>query len=171
MLLRLLLIITFVGTVGMATAEPKPALLTPLPGAPLARNFDLPDMDGKRHKLSDYRGRVVIVNFWATWCPPCRKELPSMNRAWSRLQKEGVMMLAVNVGESEDVIFPFMADYPIDFPVLLDQDGEIIQRWPVRGLPTTFVVDPDGRLVYQALGGREWDDPRLLGLVRGLLKQ
>lgn len=94
-----------------------------------------------------------------------------MNRAWARLQKAGVMMLAVNVGESEDVIFPFMADYPIEFPVLLDQDGEIINRWPVRGLPTTFVIDPAGRLVYQAIGGREWDDPELLDLVRALVRR
>ncbi len=173
MLLRLLLIIVLAGIGGGVTAEPPPQreLLTPVPGAPLARDFDLPDMDGKRHRLSDYRGKVVIVNFWATWCPPCRKELPSMNRAWARLQKAGVMMLAVNVGESEDVIFPFMADYPIDFPVLLDQEGEIIDRWPVRGLPTTFVIDPHGRLVYQAIGGREWDDPELLGMVRALARR
>ena len=173
MLLRLLLITVLAGTVGGIMAEPAPKreLLTPVPEVPLARNFDLPDMDGKRHKLSDYRGKVVIVNFWATWCPPCREELPSMNRAWARLQQAGVMMLAVNVGESEDVIFPFMADYPIEFPVLLDQDGEIINRWPVRGLPTTFVIDPDGRLVYQAIGGREWDDPELLDLVRALVRR
>ncbi len=157
-------------TVAMA-GEGKPsgkALLTPLPDMPLARNFDLPDMDGKRHRLSDYRGRPVIVNFWATWCPPCREELPSMNRAWAQVQKDGIMMLAINVGESEDVIFPFMADYPIDFPVLLDQDGVTIRRWPVRGLPTTFVIDPDGRIVYQAIGGRAWDDPKLLDMVRAL---
>jgi len=154
--------------------ESKPAgkaPLTPLPDMPLARNFELPDMDGKRHRLSDYRGRPVIVNFWATWCPPCREELPSMNRAWAQVQKEGIMMLAINVGESEDVIFPFMADYPIDFPVLLDQDGDTINRWPVRGLPTTFVIDPDGRIVYQAIGGRAWDDPKLLDMVRALSRR
>ncbi len=155
---------------GADTPRPGKALLTPVPERPLARNFDLPDMDGKRHKLSDYRGHPVIVNFWATWCPPCREELPSMNRAWAQVQKKGIMMLAINVGEGEDVIFPFMADYPIDFPVLLDQDGQTINRWPVRGLPTTFVIDPDGRIVYQAIGGRAWDDPKLLEMVRGLRK-
>jgi peroxiredoxin len=110
----------------------------------------------------------MIVNFWASWCPPCRRELPSMNRAWARFQPQGIMMLAINVGEDEDTIFPFMADYPIDFPVLLDRDGETIRRWPVRGLPTTFVIDPRGRIVYQAVGGREWDDRKLLDKVRNL---
>jgi peroxiredoxin len=142
--------------------------LTPLPDKPVAHDFSLRDMDGKLHRLSDYRGKPVIVNFWATWCPPCRRELPSMNRAWSRVKQQGIVMLAINVGEDEDTIFPFMADYPIDFPVLLDMDGETIKRWPVKGLPTTFVIDPRGRIVYQAVGGREWDDKKLLDKVREL---
>jgi len=142
--------------------------LTPLPDQPVAQDFSLRDMDGRLHRLSDYRGKPVIVNFWATWCPPCRRELPSMNRAWARLKGQGIVMLAINVGEDEDTIFPFMADYPIDFPVLLDRDGKTIERWPVRGLPTTLVIDPRGRIVYQAVGGREWDDPKLLDKVRAL---
>ncbi len=150
-----------------STSKPaKP--LTRLPHPQQAPDFALPDMDGRVHRLSDYRGRPVIVNFWATWCPPCRRELPSMNRAWARLRDEGIVMLAVNVGETEEQIFPFMADYPIDFPVLLDLEGEVIEQWPVRGIPTTFVIDPEGRIVYRAIGGREWDDERLLDAVRAL---
>ena len=77
-------------------------------------------------------------------------------------------MLGVNVGEDDDVIFRFTADYPVDFPLLTDRDSSVVGAWPVRGLPTTFVVDPDGRLIYRAIGGREWDDPRLLEQVRAL---
>ena len=109
--------------------------LTPYKGAQPAPDFELVDVDGDKHRLSDYRGKPLIINFWATWCPPCREEMPSMNRAWHKV-KDAVSMLAINVGEDEDTIFIFSADYPIDFPVLLDQSGEVIREWPVKGLPT-----------------------------------
>ncbi len=143
--------------------------LAPVFGRPAAPPLVLKDMDGNVHRLSDYRGHPVIVNFWATWCPPCRAELPSMNRAWQALQKDGVVMLAVNVGEDEDTIFAFNADYPIDFPILLDRDSKAIDTWSVLGLPTTFVVDAQGRLAYRAVGGRRWDSDRLLYMVRALI--
>ena len=91
-----------------------------------------------------------------------------MQRAWEQLQGEGILMLGINVGEDEDTIFPFTADYPVDFPLLLDRESAVTGQWPVRGLPTTFVVDPAGRIVYRAIGSREWDDPALLALVRAL---
>ncbi len=151
-----------------AAAQQAGTGLTRLDDAPPAPDFSLLDMDGAVYRLSDYRGRVVIVNFWATWCPPCREEMPSMQRAWEQLQAEGIVMLGINVGEDEDTIFQFTADYPVDFPLPMDRDSAVTGLWPVRGLPTTFVVDPAGRLVYQAIGSREWDDPALLDLVRAL---
>jgi peroxiredoxin len=151
-----------------AAAQQAGSGLTRLADAPPAPDFSLLDMDGTVFRLSDYRGRVLIVNFWATWCPPCREEMPSMQRAWEQLRAEGMLMIGINVGEDEDTIFQFTADYPVDFPLLLDSDSAVTGRWPVRGLPTTFVVDPAGRLVYQAIGSREWDDPALLALVRAL---
>ncbi|MFZ5555260.1 MAG: peroxiredoxin family protein [Pseudomonadota bacterium] len=141
--------------------------LTPLQANP-APEFSLADMDGKRHRLSDYRGKVVLVNFWATWCPPCRAEMPSMQRAWLTLKQENIVMLAVNVGEGADTIFEFTGEFPVEFPLLLDRDSKVTAQWPVRGLPTTFVVDPQGRLAYRAIGAREWDDPELLKALRAL---
>lgn len=142
--------------------------LTAIPGRVMAPDFSLPDTTGAMHKLSDYRGKVVIINFWTTWCPPCREELPSMNRAWHKIRDEGIAMLALNMGEDEDTIFIFSADYPTDFPVLMDQSGEVIEQWPVKGLPTTYVIAPDGRIAYRAIGSREWDDADLLDKVRAL---
>jgi len=133
-----------------------------------APDFTLIDMDGEQHSLSDYRGKTVIVNFWATWCPPCREEMPSMERAWNKIKDHDVIMVAINVGESEDTVFTFLGDYPVTFTLLLDTSGEIIDQWPVKGVPTTFVVSPEGKLVYRAIGGREWDDENLLKKIRQL---
>lgn len=156
------------GLFQMAVAEEPGRGLTEITQRPVAPEFELTDSDGGTHRLSDYRGWVVIVNFWATWCPPCRAEMPSMQRAWQILRNEDVMMLAINVGEDEDTIFEFTADYPVEFPIPMDTDSNVIGQWPVRGLPTTFVVDPEGRIVYRAIGGREWDAPDLLAAVREL---
>ena len=142
--------------------------MTAIPGKIMAPDFSLQDTGGKTHRLSDYRGKPVIINFWTTWCPPCREELPSMNRAWHLLEKEGIAMLALNMGEDEDTIFIFSADYPTDFPILMDQSGEVIEQWPVKGLPTTYVIAPDGTIAYRAIGSREWDDKVLLDAVRAL---
>jgi peroxiredoxin len=145
--------------------------LTPLPGAVPAPDFALPDTEGRLHRLSDYRGKTVIINFWTTWCPPCREEIPSMNRAWQQLRQEDVVMLGINMGEDEDTIFLFTADYPAEFPLLLDRDGAVIARWPVKGLPTTYIIAPDGSLAYRAIGGRVWDDDEILDTLRALQKQ
>ncbi len=168
--MRILLFALLLSLILAATAQKPGVGLTSLLDKPQAPDFQLSDVDGNTHRLSDCRGRVVIVNFWATWCPPCRAEMPSMQRAWEKLQQEGIMMLAVNVGEDEDTIFQFTANYPVEFPLLMDLDSKIIGEWPVRGLPTTFVVDPQGRLAYRAIGGREWDEAELLQQVKALRK-
>ncbi len=166
--LLVLMVSVWLALAAAVAAEKSGQTLTPLADRPPAPEFDLLDMDGARHRMSDYRGRVVIVNFWATWCPPCREEMPSMQRAYEQLREEGIEILAINIGEDEDTIFAFTADYPVEFPLLLDLDSATIQSWPVRGLPTTFVVDPQGRLAHRAIGGRAWDDSDLLATVRAL---
>ena len=93
-----------------------------------------------------------------------------MDRAWAMLKEEDIQMLAVNVGEDEDTIFQFTANYPVEFPLVMDRDSKVVEEWPVRGLPTTFVVDREGRLAYRAIGGRTWDDAELLALIRALKK-
>ncbi|MDZ7803149.1 TlpA disulfide reductase family protein [Thiohalophilus sp.] len=148
-------------TTAVQAAE-KPSLMkNPIP----APGFTLEDMDGNTHRMEDYAGRVMVVNFWATWCPPCREEMPSMNRAWKTLKQHDIAMLGINVGEDEDTIFTFTGDYPVNFPILLDRDSSVIQAWPVRGLPTTFVVDKQGQIVYRVIGGREWDAPELVDML------
>ena len=153
-----------VSALALAEAEP----LHRVPDKPPAPEFSLKDMDDKVHQLSAYRGRVVIVNFWATWCPPCRFELPSMDKAYQILKQQDVVMLAINVGEDTDTIFSFTADYPVSFPLLLDKDAAVIKQYPVIGLPTSYIINPQGQLVYRVIGTRDWTDPTLLKTILDL---
>ncbi len=130
--------------------------------------FELDALDGASFDAEALRGQPWIVNFWATWCAPCIEELPAMNRARAALEGQGVGMLAVNAGETPEDIETFLGKVPIDFPVLLGDAVSTLPDWQVQVLPTTLVVDADGRVVYEALGPRDWDDDALLDRVRAL---
>jgi peroxiredoxin len=138
-----------------------------IPQTPQAPDFTLTDANGETHTLSDYRGKIVIVNFWAVWCAPCRKEMPSMQRAWEKIQHKDAVMLAVNWGDNTESVDRFMEsiDVNLEFPILLGGDKEMALEWSVKGLPTTFVIDPEGRLVYKVVGDIEWDDSKILEKV------
>jgi len=165
------LVLWFVLGVAQAAGNDAAQTLQSLTKPFTAPDFTLLGDDGKTHRLSDYRGKVVVLNFWATWCPPCRYEMPSMERAHKKVQGENIVLLAVNVGESEDKVFEFTGQYPVTFQLLLDTDGAVIKKYPVIGLPTTFVIDPRGVVTHRAVGGREWGDEQLLGQLRKLLKR
>jgi len=163
--------VMFLGLVVLALpvqAELSKEGLHVMEGQPVAPDFALKNLDGEIQRLSDFKGKVVIVNFWATWCPPCRAEMPSMQRAWNEIQDKGVVMLAVHVGGNEDKIWSFVGDYDLDFPVLIDPKSKVADAWPMKGLPSTFVIDPEGRIVYRAIGAREWDDPAILNSIYAL---
>jgi len=137
-----------------------------------APDFTLQDMDGESYTLSDLRGNYVLVNFWATWCPPCRKEMPSMEYLHQKYHDRPFRVLAVNQWEDPDHVFSYMGELAVfpSFPILFDPKSAISEHYGVRGLPTSFIVDPQGRLVYRAIGGREFDHPDVTGLIDRLLK-
>lgn len=137
---------------------------------PLAKapQFTLSSVDRKTYQLSDFRGKLLVVNFWASWCLPCRDEFPSMNRASKTLGNQAIVWLAINVGEDREAIEAFRSDFPIDFTVLLDTDGRVSEAWRVSGMPTTYVINADGDTAYKAVGKREWDDARHLRMLRRL---
>lgn len=143
-------------------------LLKQLSGRSTAPAFELADLEDKIHRLADYKGKPIVINFWATWCPPCRKEMPSMNRAWKQLKEEGIEMIAINVGEHEADVLAFQDEHPIDFQILLDQESESLESWRIKGLPTTYIISPKGTVAYSAIGPREWDDTRILDKIRAL---
>ncbi|TCT20669.1 TlpA family protein disulfide reductase [Thiobaca trueperi] len=164
---RLLLMLWFGLSAGTHAAAADESVLTPVPERPLAPDFSLPGPDGRIYRLADDRGRPVILNFWATWCPPCRAEMPSMQRAHDILAGE-VAVIAINVGDDAASIADFLVETPVNFPLPMDLETQIAPRYPMFGLPTTFIIDPEGRLVYSVIGEQEWDDPVLLDQVRAL---
>ena len=133
----------------------------------------LPDLDGKVRDLASLKGKVVLINFWATWCPPCRREMPSMERLQQALAGEPFVVLAVDVGEDADTIEAFTSQLETvpTFPILLDSRSRTMQAWKVAGLPTTYLVDQQGRVVASAIGGREFDHPDVVRAIRELLRK
>jgi thiol-disulfide isomerase/thioredoxin len=140
--------------------DPKPA-----PG------FVLTDLKSDTHKLTDYRGKVLIVSFWATWCTPCIKELPSLARTADLLHGDDVRVVAINVGESSKDIKRFLARSPSDLVFLLDEQSKVSTAWDVRALPTAYVVDKQGRIAMRVIGGLEWDTDAMLRDLRNLAGQ
>lgn len=133
-----------------------------------APGFELQDMKGQEHQLKAYAGKTVIVNFWAVWCAPCRKEIPAMNRALAILKDENIAMLGINVGDQQEAIVNFSKDYPMDFTVLMDKNGAVSQHWQVTGFPTTYIVNRQGQVVQRFVGGHEWDKKSMLDSVRSI---
>lgn len=139
-----------------------------VPERPPVPSLRLPDSDGKIVDIATYSGKVVLLNFWATWCPPCRQELPSLSRLKKQFGKDAFEILAVNVGEDPESVFDFIGNP--DYPVIFDHDSKAMTNWSVKVVPTTLLVDRQGRIAFRAVGGREFDDAEIVALIKPLLK-
>jgi len=133
--------------------------------------FRLPDLHDRPHSLPDYRGKVVLVNFWASWCPPCVQEMPDLVRLQQRLADRPFQVLALNAGEKKYRVRKFVKLIGFDLPVLLDTTSETFNAWHVETLPTTFLIAADGRVRYRALGRPNWDDPDTIAVIETLLSE
>jgi thiol-disulfide isomerase/thioredoxin len=129
------------------------------------------DLQGKPFDLGARRGKVVVLNFWATWCEPCRDELPSLERLQKARAGKPFEVLTVNFGEQPERIRKFLEREFVELPVVLDRDKEAGARWKVGGLPMTFIVDAGGRVRYQVFGERKWDDAQSLAVIDKLLAE
>lgn len=118
----------------------------------LAPDFLLEALDGEETRLSDFRGQPVVLNFWATWCGPCRKEMPQFIAAYEAHRDEGLVVIGLNLQESESIIRPFTDDFGIDFPVLIDRDGEVGDDYRLLGLPATYFIGRDGVIESAFIG-------------------
>ena len=145
--------------------------LSPYSGPQDLPDIVLDDLEGKRHRLSSYRGKVVLINFWATWCPPCVKEIPSLAELNETMAEAGFRLLAINVGEAEEAITRFLRDKPSGFPVLLDRDGEALKSWKVYAYPSNYLLDRQGRVRYAYYGALDWMAPEVVAVIEKLVAE
>lgn len=143
-------------------------LMEPIQGLPMAKGFNLEDVNGNGFELKDYKGKFVLLNFWATWCAPCRKEMPSMSNLHDELNNRSLEVVGVHVGPSLAGVKKFLDNVPVNFTILIDKNMQLT-NWGVRGLPTTFLINPEGRLVYEAVGEREWDSLEMILFINGVI--
>ena len=174
--MRLVLLLTFFLLTSCTNRTGAPSFA---PGD-LAPDFSIPYLGGGTKKLSDYRGKVVLLNFRASWCGPCVAELPALERLQSKLKDRGFIVVSIGIDDDEDSLSTFAERFGLSFPVLVDRLGEVKGRYRLTGVPETFILDRDGRFVMvmdpadnspvvRIIGPREWDTPNSVSRLAGLL--
>jgi peroxiredoxin len=137
-----------------------------------APDFTLSTLEGRPVRLREFRGKLVLMNFWATWCAPCLHEMPSMEQLYQTFKQTEFVLLAVSMDrQGEGVARPFVDKLKLTFPVLLDSTLEVSRQYSVRGLPTTYLIDPEGLLIGVVIGARDWHRTEAKALIAGLLRQ
>ena len=150
----------------------RPALLTPQERALFTADFTLPDIQGNLVRLSDLRGQPVLINIWATWCYPCRVEMPSINALYQDYQTKGLAIVAIATDqEGKPIVAPFLQAYRLTFPVLLDPQNMLGARLQMSGIPTSYLLDKRGRIVGFESGARDWNSRQIRHLLDQLLAE
>jgi peroxiredoxin len=158
-------------TAGTA-ADPMQALGLQAPNeAVAAPEFSLSDLAGKKVQLKALRGNVVFLNFFATWCGPCREEMPGMERLFRTHRDQGLVVLAVNMEESAKTVRPFVQQLQLSFPIVLDTAGAVTRDYGVRALPVSFLIGRDGHIRWRAIGGRDWESAQARKLFSQLVAE
>ena len=159
-------------TVFLSLLSPVQATnLKPVEGKVMPPSLELKDLQGKSHNLNDYKGQVVLVQFWATYCGPCRKEMPSMNKMKAKMGDVPFTILAVDMGESKEEVQQFVNEVKPEFTILMDEDGRSINDWRVFAAPSNFIIGPDGSIRYTLFGGVEWDSDELIAKLVAIGKE
>ncbi len=173
MMKKILLVTLFFTSFSLFADWKQPVLshnLTAIKNDISASDFILENMDEEKVKLSDYHGKVILINFWATWCPPCVREMPSMERLHQKIGAENFKVIAINQMEDADQVFAFTGQLETDltFEILFDTQSKVSQAYAVNGLPTTYLIDKKGKIRYRAVGGREFDHPEVIKTIKQL---
>lgn len=154
------------------TEGKKPRTLKPYPGSPAAYELSLNNLNEQAVDLKNYRNQVVLVNFWASWCPPCVHEMPSMQNLQRRFKSQGFEILAVNMAEEKATINTFLDEkVSVSFTILQDKDGEALKRWGVFAFPTSYIIGKQGRIRYALFGAVDWEDQDITEKIKYLLAE
>jgi len=137
----------------------------------IAQNFSLQDVDGENFELKNTKGHWVFLHFWASWCGPCREEMPTIQKLADAIPDDKLQIVMINTAEDEDTIFEFLGNIDVEINTLMDVDGLVTEEWKPRGLPTTFLIDPAGEVKYQAIGGREWGSEVYINFIKQLIER
>ena len=163
--LLVVLIVGLLSTTGGHAAEFEARASQPAPA------LEARDLTGATKTLADYRGKVLLLNYWASWCPPCLREMPSLERLRASMAGRPLEIVAIDSAESAEEVSAYMSRMKLGFSVLLDENGSNTQRWKVFALPTTFLLDGEGRVRYVLKGATEWDETEALRVIESLLAE
>lgn len=137
----------------------------------IAESFVVENPDGEKYQLASSKGKWVFLHFWASWCGPCRREMPIIEKLIPLLKDKPIDIILINTAEDEDTLFSFLGSVSPVLQSYMDKDGELTERWAPRGLPTTFFIDPQGRKRYLALGGRAWLEPAYQDFLKEIIAE
>ena len=169
-----LLVVAYLSIYNMVAMLRDPAIALPTPEerVPFRIDFTLPDVQGHLVRLADLRGRPVLINIWATWCYPCRKEMPSMNALYKDYGAKGLAIVAIATDAGgKPVVTPFIQTYGLTFPVLLDPQDIVGRQLQVPGIPTSYLLDKRGRVISRVIGEHDWHSRKIRHLVEQLLAE
>ena len=167
MIKRIFLLIILSGMVGTLHA----ATMKPYTGTDPTPKLRLEDLNGVVHDIKDYKGHIVLVQFWATYCGPCRTEMPSMNNLMKKMGDVPFKILAVDMGEEKHEVIKFVNEVKPEFTILMDPTGEAISSWRVFAAPSNFILDANGKIRYTLFGGVEWDSDKMVEFLKEIIKE
>lgn len=133
--------------------------------------LQLQNMDGESYDIKQSKGKWAFIHFWAAWCGPCKREMPTVQKMHELLGDTPIDIVLINTAEDDDTVFSFLSTVAPNLNSLMDRDGTVTEQWQPRGLPATFLVSPRGTMEFIALGGRTWDKPEFLNFIKQLAKQ
>jgi len=146
--------------------------INPIKGDKKAPDFSLKDLNGKKVGLKQFRGKILFLNFWATWCGPCKEEMPSLEVLHQQFKEKSFVLLTISVDyEGEKPVQEFINKHRYTFPVLLDPKCETLDLFEVKGIPTTFLIDKKGKMIGKAIGPRDWKSPEVVSLLNLLIEK
>lgn len=134
-----------------------------------APDFVLKDISGQTSSLSAYKSKVVLVCFWATWCPPCRSEMPALNKLYKDYRDKGLVVIGVSTDRKVEYVKDFLGKKPVDFPVLMDSDSKVSKQFGVFSMPTSFLLDKNGIIIKRFLGEEDWNSPEIRNMIKAAL--